>query len=136
MDKCQWRCDHCGKLMDDSKACCKASSSAAQSDERAVLETLPYIERFSESYGEGGGVYRDEDGDFVRYSDYEKLASSLKALATATQACATLTDEQINAIWANTDARGSSMFEPHKGQSEMRRRFARALLAAAQGENP
>lgn len=31
---------------------------------------IPYIERFKESSGEGGGVYSDEDGDFVRFADY------------------------------------------------------------------
>lgn len=40
-----------------------------------------------------------------------------------------MTDEQIDAIWACTDSRGSTTFEPHQWQREMRLRFARALLS-------
>ncbi|KVV20328.1 hypothetical protein WK78_29015 [Burkholderia cepacia] len=40
-----------------------------------------------------------------------------------------MTDPQIDAIWANLDARGSSLYEPHQWQIELRRRFARDILA-------
>ena len=40
-----------------------------------------------------------------------------------------MTDEQIDAVWANTDSRGHSLYEPHQWEIEMRRRFARAIEA-------
>ncbi|MDN7880626.1 hypothetical protein [Burkholderia aenigmatica] len=40
-----------------------------------------------------------------------------------------MTDAQIDATWANLDARGSSLYEPHQWEVEMRRRFARAILS-------
>ena len=40
-----------------------------------------------------------------------------------------MTDAQIDAIWANLDARGSSLYEPHRWEVEMRRRFARTILS-------
>lgn len=39
-------------------------------------KAVPYVERFSESSGEGGGVYPDETGDFVRYSAFVELHES------------------------------------------------------------
>lgn len=46
-----------------------------------------------------------------------------------------LTDGELDAIWANIDARGSTMFEPHQWQREMRLRFARAVLRASDRGN-
>ncbi|WP_074769933.1 hypothetical protein [Paraburkholderia fungorum] len=57
-----------------SRALVKAQGAARESVD------LPYVERFSESSGEGGGVYPDHDsGDFVRYTDYVALFGSLTA---------------------------------------------------------
>jgi hypothetical protein len=42
-----------------------------------------------------------------------------------------LSDEEIDAIWCNLDARGATMYEPHTWQREMRLRFARAILSRA-----
>lgn len=46
-----------------------AHPSQQEDDERGTREKLAYIQRYSESHDEGGGVYEDEDGDFVRLSD-------------------------------------------------------------------
>lgn len=66
------------------------------------------------------------------------LADAQTAISAV--ACRTMTDAQIDATWANLDARGSSLYEPHQWEVEMRRRFARAIIAAtpapAQTEPP
>ncbi|KVV07357.1 hypothetical protein WK77_16340 [Burkholderia ubonensis] len=46
-------------------------------------------------------------------------------------AARSMTDAQIDETRSNLDARGSSLYEPHQWQIEMRRRFARAIIAAA-----
>jgi hypothetical protein len=55
-----------------------APGAAAQGE----VVPLPYVERFHESSGEGGGVYPHKDGDFVRYSDFvawhESMAASME----------------------------------------------------------
>jgi hypothetical protein len=48
-----------------------AAPNAAEQADEAV--TLPYVERFRESRGEGGGVYPDDEGDYMRYSDFVEL---------------------------------------------------------------
>ena len=47
-----------------------------------------------------------------------------------------LTDAEIDAVWCNLDARGSTLYEPHQWQREMRLRFARALLAQSAATEP
>jgi len=44
---------------------------------------LELAERFSESSGEGGGVYPDEDGSFVKYSRYMTVLQQLAKLVVA-----------------------------------------------------
>jgi hypothetical protein len=51
-----------------------AAPNVAEQADEAV--TLPYVERFRESHGEGGGVYPDDEGDYMRYSDFVELFAS------------------------------------------------------------
>lgn len=54
------------------KVHCKSPLPRA-SEQADEAVTLPYVERFRESHGEGGGVYPDDEGDFMRYSDFVEL---------------------------------------------------------------
>ncbi|UEP43180.1 helix-turn-helix domain-containing protein [Burkholderia sp. B21-005] len=95
---------------------CKAEQ-AALADERAEI---PYVERFAESSGEGGGVYPDEDGDFVRYSDFVALARSRAAWDAQPEVSAPLegtgngADERADAIIEKVAAQwDGSVFAGH-----------------------
>jgi hypothetical protein len=48
------------------------------------IDALYGCERFDESSGEGGGVYRREDGEYIRLADCEAAIRALKSAATQT----------------------------------------------------
>ena len=50
-----------------------------------------HVERFAESCGEGGGVYPNDEGDFVRYADYvaavHRAEAATEAVAVTPSKC-------------------------------------------------
>ncbi|WP_236872945.1 hypothetical protein [Burkholderia sp. LA-2-3-30-S1-D2] len=94
-----------------------AASPVEQHEAAPADVTLPYENALHELIRK---IRPDLDsGDII--ADAQTAINSLAGRA--------ITDAQIDATWANLDARGSSLYEPHQWEVEMRRRFARAIIA-------
>lgn len=90
-------------------AIARVAELEARASEAAAGEPapMPNVERFSESSGEGGGVYPDyDDGDFVRYADFVALHKSLTAPPAASE-------QKLTNLQAEVDRLNAIINTPH-----------------------